>query len=116
MLLIPLAVLGLFLISHGAQRYEQMRHEREDARIAVRFVYTDHDAGAVCVSGSFNSWSEQSDCMSRSGNVWSVSLLLPPGRYQYLFIVDGHSWREDPGGVLAEDDGFGAKNSVLILE
>jgi 1,4-alpha-glucan branching enzyme len=99
-----------------APKYEQAHPEKLGGTITVRFVLIDADAGTVCVSGSFNSWSEQSNCMSRSGDVWSVGVSLPPGRYPYLFIVDGRNWREDPGCVLAEDDGFGTKNSVLIVE
>jgi hypothetical protein len=115
-LLIPLFFLGLFLMSRCAQKYEQVYHEKGGGEMAVRFVYLDDSAGTVCVSGSFNSWSEQADCMSRSGNGWSVAVSLPPGRYPYQFIIDGRNWREDPGCVLAEDNGFGTKNSVLIVE
>ncbi len=85
-------------------------------RVTIRFVYIDDNAGAVCVSGDFNSWSGKSDCMSRSGSVWSVTVPMFPGRYSYLFLVDGRDWREDPGCAIAEDSGFGAKNSVLIVE
>jgi hypothetical protein len=116
LLLIPLVFLGLFLMCHCAPKYEQVQPEKLGGTITVRFVIVEPDAGTVCVSGSFNSWSEQSNCMTRSGDVWSVGVSLPPGRYPYLLIVDGRNWREDPGCVLVEDNGFGTKNSVLIVE
>jgi hypothetical protein len=31
-------------------------------------------------------------------------------------MVDGKTWREDPGAVLSEESGFGTRNSVLIVE
>ena len=88
----------------------------EDEQIPVRFVYVNHEAREVCVAGSFNNWSARTHCMVRGGESWSVSMLLPPGRYPYLLVVDGHLWQEDPGSVLSEDNGFGMNNSVLVVE
>jgi hypothetical protein len=115
-LIIPFVFLSLSLICRCGQEYESVAHEKEDGTITVRFVYIDDSAATVCVLGSFNSWSEQSDRLSRSGDTWSTSVSLLPGRYQYIFLVDGHNWREDPGAGLTEDSGFGTKNSVLIVE
>jgi hypothetical protein len=115
-LLVPLVFLGLFLACRCVPTWQPTQYQNEAAKIAVRFDYVDKQATSVCVSGSFNSWSQQSDCMIRFGDAWSFRVSLPPGRYQYVFVIDGSIWREDPGAVLAEDDGFGMKNSVLIVE
>jgi 1,4-alpha-glucan branching enzyme len=88
----------------------------EDQQIPVRFIYVDPEAVEVCVSGSFNNWSAGTHCMVRAGGIWSVSIMLPPGRYSYLLVIDGHLWQEDPGSVLSEDNGFGMNNSVLVVE
>lgn len=88
----------------------------EELGIPVRFIYVDPAASSVCVAGSFNGWSGQSDCMSREGNAWTVALMLSPGRHEYAFVVDGSSWRPDPEAFLSEDSGFGRLNSVLIVE
>jgi 1,4-alpha-glucan branching enzyme len=116
LLLIPLVFSVLFLMCRFASTYDPIQPAALEERVPILFVYRDDNAGAVCVAGDFNSWSGQSDCMSRSGDVWSVVVSLPPGRYSYLFIVDDRDWREDPGCALAEDSGFGTKNSVLIVE
>jgi hypothetical protein len=113
---IPLSCFVLFLFCGCAPGMQQMQHEKDYGQVSVRFVHIDDQAQSVCVSGSFNNWSEQSHCMSRSLDTWSVALALPPGRYQYLFVVDGRIGREDPRSVLAEDNGFGMKNSVLVVE
>ena len=115
-LLIPVISSALVLLCGCAPAAKSVQYEEDRGRIAVRFVYGDDQAGTVCVSGSFNNWSEHSDCMSRASGPWSVTLALPPGRYQYLFIVDGRTLREDPRNVLSEDTGFGMKNSVLVVE
>lgn len=115
-LLVLFVILTLSLIYCCAPRYEPATYKRDGGAIMVRFVYPDDGASTVCVSGNFNSWSEQNNCLSRSGDTWFTGVTLLPGRYQYLFLVDGRNWREDPGAELSEDSGFGTKNSVLIVE
>ncbi len=90
--------------------------EQSEGLVPVLFNYTNAHAKQVCVAGSFNGWSARSHCMSRTGPVWTLSTLLPPGRHQYVFVVDDRDWRADPGNPLSEDSGFGTKNSVLIIE
>jgi hypothetical protein len=115
-LIIPVICFTLFLLCGCAPGIRQVQHDEDHGQVAVRFVYSDNHAKTVCVSGSFNNWSEQSHCMSQSFNTWSVVLALPPGRYQYQLIVDGRIRQQDPRNVLAEDNGFGMKNSVLVVE
>ena len=115
-LLVPLVLLALFLACRCASDWQQRRYHDETTKTSVRFVYLDPQAAMVCVAGNFNGWSQVSGCMIRAGDAWSFVTSLPPGRYQYAFVIDGRIWREDPGAVLNEDDGFGMKNSVLIVE
>ncbi len=74
------------------------------------------DAKRVSVVGTFNGWDPQAHPLrgpDRHG-VWSLSLPLSPGRYRYLFVVDGVRWVTDPTAVASEEDGFGGHNSVLF--
>jgi hypothetical protein len=84
-------------------------------KVPVVFIYTGK-AETVCISGDFNNWSSNTDCFKRNGNTWSISISLLPGRYRYTFFVDEIRWIPDPNAFLQEDDGFGMKNSVLIVE
>jgi 1,4-alpha-glucan branching enzyme len=80
----------------------------------VRFALHAPSAESVAVTGSFNRWDSRGQALSgpdRSG-VWSVTLPLPPGRYEYAFIIDGTVWQTDPGAPFM-DDGFGGRNSVV---
>lgn len=115
-LLLLLVCLGWLFADNCAPDWQEAQHGEEQECVPVRFVYVDDQASAVCVAGSFNGWSEEADCMSPSGDIWSVAVPLEPGRHQYMFVVDSRFWRKDPGAPLAEDDGFGSKNSVLIVE
>jgi hypothetical protein len=81
----------------------------------VVFTYTG-EAETVCISGDFNNWSPNAYCLKRNGDTWNIRLSLPPGRYRYAFFVDNIHWIPDPDAFLQEDDGFGMKNSVLIVD
>ena len=48
--------------------------------------------------------------------IWELHTELPPGRYQYKFVVDETNWKEDPNNPQKIDDGFGGFNSLLIVD
>ncbi len=73
-----------------------------------------HDS--VCLSGDFNAWSSESHCLQRKGEEWSIQLVLPPGSYRYGFVIDKRDWAWDSEALIQEDDGFGKKNSVLLID
>ena len=87
----------------------------ERAEMLVTFVYTGHH-DSVCLSGDFNGWSPESHCLPRKGDEWSIQLVLPPGSYRYGFVIDKRDWACDPGARIQEDDGFGRRNSVLLID
>jgi 1,4-alpha-glucan branching enzyme len=82
----------------------------------VRFIFNNAQAREVCLAGSFNQWSPEGNCMARTGEIWALDVLLPRGRHEYVFVIDGHTWQPDPGAVMFEETGFGTKNSILIVE
>jgi 1,4-alpha-glucan branching enzyme len=108
------ALLLPILLAHCTPAWRQ--NGPEEPGNSVRFIYIAPGAGSVCVAGSFNGWSRQSHCMRRDGSTWTVSIPLPPGRYEYAFVLDGDTWQADPGAILSEESGFGRKNSILIVE
>ena len=110
-----LPVVVLLLLLSGCATPIRSSRDMEKG-IPVRFVYADAGAKEVCLVGSFNDWSAGSHCLARNGGTWFLDIFLPPGRYQYAFMLDGKTWREDPGAVLSEDTGFGTRNSILIVE
>ncbi len=111
--LILLVALALSLFLAGCL---QARHNKiQTSGIPVIFTYRGN-CRSVCISGDFNNWS-RSQCLTQQGEgLWTIRLLLEPGRYRYGFLLDGERWVPDPNGLLEENDGFGNRNSVLILE
>ena len=45
---------------------------------------------------------------------WITELMLPPGRYEYLFVVDG-VWLPDPAAAETVPNPYGGRNSVLTV-
>lgn len=83
----------------------------------VLIHFRDAEAADVRIAGDFNGWVPDKDVRSRveadGGNrVWTKVLVLPPGTYQYRYIVDGE-WRTDPGNPESTPGTMGQPNSVL---
>jgi hypothetical protein len=88
-----------------------------DAEVLVRLVLIEPAARSVAIVGDFNGWDPgQSPLERRDNGLWSTTLALPPGRYHYMFLVDGSEWLADPLAGETSLDGFGAQNSVLTVE
>lgn len=83
-------------------------------QVMVRLVVLQPDARSVHAVGDFNGWDPARTSLQQvSSGVWSVTLPLTPGRYEYMFVVDGQRWVGDPAAVEQADDGFGSRNAVL---
>ncbi len=96
------------------------KHETQKPR--VRVTLRAPDAGTVFIAGCFNDWSTTSHPMTKSETgEWTVSLDLPPGTYEYKFIVDGQWCCEvgcdEPhsGCPNCLPNAFGTMNRVLLV-
>lgn len=73
-------------------------------------------ATSVNLAGEFNSWSTSADALTKQADGgWSITKKLSAGRYTYKFVIDGGTWKEDPSAKESVDDGFGGKNSVVVV-
>jgi 1,4-alpha-glucan branching enzyme len=83
----------------------------------VEFTLVRPDARSVAVAGDFNGWSSSSHALRRdkSLDVWTLVVRLPPGEHRFMYIVDGDSWISPPYAEDYVDDGFGAKNGVVVV-
>jgi Glycogen recognition site of AMP-activated protein kinase len=88
-----------------------------DAKVFVRLVLVQPTARSVSVAGDFNGWNPAKTKLERTeGGMWTVTLPLKPGRYEYMFVIDGKQWIADPLATEAATDGFGAQNAVLDVD
>jgi beta-lactamase regulating signal transducer with metallopeptidase domain len=73
------------------------------------------NARIVAVAGSFNNWNQSQFLFAKIDGEWVCRIVLPPGKYEYKFIVDGN-WLLDPRNSKVIHDDRGNENSVLIVE
>lgn len=79
-------------------------------------------AREIFVAGTFNDWNPAALAMTKEGYAdWHIELKLPPGRYEYKFVVDG-TWCCEPhllhdGQPAGErvPNPFGTMNRVLLV-
>ena len=85
--------------------------------VLVRFELAAPRAQTVSLAGSFNEWSAGEEDMARSSatGLWTITVPLPSGEHQYMFVVDGEQWVPDPNAHAQVDDGFGESNSVIVV-
>ena len=69
----------------------------------VHFEFFHPQASRVNIAGPFNDWRPEATWMISLGHGrWIKQLVLPPGRYQYCLVVDGH-WIATRGNTQATD-------------
>ena len=123
MKLIPAAVAVAALVvavaTVIAPRQPTLRGARQEAVKLVPVVFTLESPGAHTVSliGSFNEWSPAGFEMrpTAGGRLWMLKIRLPEGRYRYAFLVDGRLVVADPSSPFVESDGFGNRNSIILV-
>lgn len=82
-------------------------------KVHVEFKIAAPEADQAFLAGSFNNWSPTADPMKKDkSGVWKKAKKLPPGTYQYKFIVDG-VWLLDPLGTDTVSNEHGTANNVV---
>jgi chromosome partitioning protein len=93
--------------------------EEEIGPREVVIRYRDPAASDVRIAGDFNGWVPDKGVRSLiesegQTRVWTKILQLPPGTYQYRYVVDGE-WREDPENPEVVSCALGGRSSVLVV-
>lgn len=87
----------------------------EEQLVTHQFTYYQKGLQSISLVGEFNDWDSDSTTMTEvSPGVWTVSLLLRPGVYEYQFILNGKQRVTDPTMPQASND-FGSPNSVVTV-
>lgn len=91
--------------------------DRPSGMTTVHFEIHAPGASQVALVGSFTDWRTDRIVLrgpDASGH-WTAEVPLPPGRHEYLFLVDGKQWMADPNAEVRRRDGFGRENALLAL-
>ncbi len=114
------AVAAIFIVAFAMFFYWQrplptaVDHEQPGY---VEFQLNAPGAARVELVGDFTAWQSgqiRFDGPDDHGN-WKARVLLPEGRYEYLFLVDGQKWVTDISAPAHRPDGFGNLNAVINL-
>ncbi|MBN2684106.1 MAG: glycogen-binding domain-containing protein [Pontiellaceae bacterium] len=84
-------------------------------QVRVYFELQAPGADQVELLGTFNNW-KTGDIVLNGPNetgLWTATVDLPEGRYEYIFLVDGEQWMADPKSAALRPDGFGNMNTVI---
>ena len=85
------------------------------AKKAVTFTLRAESGKKVFLAGSFNGWDPAAKPMAEKKGVYSTSLRLEPGKYEYKFVVDG-TWCADPECLDCVPNDQGTLNSVVTVK
>jgi 1,4-alpha-glucan branching enzyme len=79
----------------------------------VTLSYRMPDAQSVSVAGDFCDWqTDRCRLKKDKKGVWTTTITLAPGRYEYRLVVDGE-WVNDPNCAERATNEFGGENCVL---
>lgn len=84
--------------------------------VLQQFTFYRKGVKSVALVGEFNDWgSEKATAMTEvSEGVWTVSVPLRPGSYEFQYVVDGARRETDPTMPEKASD-FGSPNSVVTV-
>lgn len=81
----------------------------------VHFEILAPEAREVHLAGTFDDWCPTTLPLFRMENgIWIKEVMLAPGDYEYLFVVDG-VWKPDPKAPSTKPNPFGGVNSVITV-
>ncbi|OGS17766.1 MAG: hypothetical protein A3J83_02040 [Elusimicrobia bacterium RIFOXYA2_FULL_40_6] len=102
------AAAGFLLIFTSLVFYSAKYISHKNAN--VTFEISLANASVVTLAGDFNGWNMYATPFNEENGVWSVTLPLKKGTYQYSVIVDGKQWYPDP-----QDEVSITKNTKIIV-
>ena len=100
-------------LQRDTQLADQKPYAPRKVQGGILFSYFSPDALSVYLTGNFNNWAPDVEPLFNiSGNgLWQKIVPLPPGKYQYKFVVDGN-WYLDPTNPNSSSGSLG-HNSIF---
>lgn len=108
-------IIALFVLVGVFAYYVQSSSGLRISRVSVQLQMPAVQANRIELIGSFNNWNKQC-CLKQDPwtGLWTITLNLLPGVYEYAFLVDGKLWVSDQHNE-GLGDGLGGRNRVLYV-
>ena len=86
----------------------------------VVFVFKPEGGGTkkIFLAGNFNDWKPDNPqflMTADASGTYTITVKLPPGTYQYKYVIEG-KWFQDTYAPGAAPDGFGGQNSQFDVK
>ena len=90
---------------------------KKSAEKSVTFTVRADAGKTVYLAGCFNKWSPTGKQMldKKNTGVYTTTVKLAPGTYQYKFVIDG-TWCADPECADFVQNDHGTLNSVITVK
>ena len=88
---------------------------KKEAAKNVTFTVHADKGKAVYVAGEFNKWNPTAKKMAYKAGIYTATVKLVAGTYQYKFVIDG-TWCADPENANAVANDQGTFNSVITVK
>ena len=99
-----------------AKKETAAKAPKAPATVPVAFTIAAAPDVPVFLAGTFNNWDAESIRLDGVDGVYSTTLELTPGSYEYKFIVNGF-WTMDPDPSREwVPNGLGTLNSVVVVK
>ena len=110
------AFISVFLILSAANLFADVSVKKlSDGNVEVTFFYGNPRASEVLLAGDFTNWQDGALPMSKGDKGFSLTKTFKPSdELRYKFISDGN-WTTDLKAPSFVDDGFGGKNSHVVI-
>ena len=110
------AFISVFLILSAANIFADVSVKKlSDGNVEVTFFYGNPRASEVVIAGDFTNWQNGALPMTKTDKGWTFTKTFPAGTtIKYKFISDGN-WTTDLKAPSFVDDGFGGKNSHVVI-
>ena len=110
------AFISVFLILSAANIFADVSVKKlSDGNVEVTFFYGNPRASEVLLAGDFTNWQDGALPMSKGDKGFSLTKTFKPSdELRYKFISDGN-WTTDLKAPSFVDDGFGGKNSHVVI-
>jgi 1,4-alpha-glucan branching enzyme len=101
------------------KRMKTMKSKKASSKTTkkkVPFSFYGPDAKEIFLVGDFNQWNKAAHPMKMdSEGIWRKFIFLPPGAYEYKFLVDG-VWVNDQKNEAVCENSFGTHNNLFVVE
>lgn len=110
------AFISVFLMLSAAVFADVSAKKNADGSIAVTFFYGNPRATEVLLAGDFTNWQDGALPMEKGEKGFSLTVNFKAGEEgRYKFLSDGN-WTTDLKAPDFVDDGFGGKNSHIVID